>query len=73
MAPAPCHWPMSQLDGFWVTSSRTCTRGLPGAIAIIEAAGGRVNEYLVGDALLKGNRVVAGSTAVFEQLESLLD
>jgi len=44
-----------------------------GAIAIIEAAGGRVNEYLVGDALLKGNRVVAGSTAVFEQLESLLD
>jgi len=44
-----------------------------GAIAIIEAAGGRVNEYLVGDALLAGNRVVAGSPAVFEQLESLLE
>jgi myo-inositol-1(or 4)-monophosphatase len=44
-----------------------------GAIAIIEAAGGRVNDFLVGDALLKGNRVVAGSPAVFEQLESLLE
>ena len=44
-----------------------------GAIAIIEAAGGRVNEYLVGNALLEGNRVVAGSPAVFEQLESLLE
>jgi myo-inositol-1(or 4)-monophosphatase len=48
--------------------SRDCL----GAIAIIEAAGGRVNEFLVGDALLEGNRVVAGSPAVFEQLESLL-
>jgi myo-inositol-1(or 4)-monophosphatase len=43
-----------------------------GAIAIIEAAGGRVNEFLVGDALLTGNRVVAGAPAVFEQLHSLL-
>ncbi|WP_158790337.1 inositol monophosphatase [Granulicella sp. L60] len=43
-----------------------------GAIAIIEAAGGRVNEFLVGDALLKGNRVVAGGAAVYHQLDSLL-
>jgi myo-inositol-1(or 4)-monophosphatase len=43
-----------------------------GAIAVIEAAGGRVNEFLIGDALLKGNRVVAGSAAVFEQLQLLL-
>jgi myo-inositol-1(or 4)-monophosphatase len=43
-----------------------------GAIAIIEAAGGQVNEYLVGDALFKGNRVVAGSPALYAQLESLL-
>lgn len=43
-----------------------------GAIAIIEAAGGRVSEFLVRDALLKGNRVVAGAPAVFEQLDSLL-
>jgi myo-inositol-1(or 4)-monophosphatase len=43
-----------------------------GAIAIIEAAGGRVNDFLVDDGLLKGNRVVAGAPAVFEQLNSLL-
>ena len=44
-----------------------------GALAIIEAAGGRANEFLVGDALLRGNRVVAGTAAVFEQLGSLLE
>jgi myo-inositol-1(or 4)-monophosphatase len=43
-----------------------------GAMAIIEAAGGRVNEYLTGDALVKGNRVVAGAPGVFRQLETLL-
>jgi myo-inositol-1(or 4)-monophosphatase len=43
------------------------------AIAIIEAAGGKVNDFLVGDALLKGNRVVAGTSATFAQLETLLD
>ncbi|RRA47666.1 inositol monophosphatase [Acidipila sp. EB88] len=44
-----------------------------GAIAIIEAAGGKVNAYLVGDALLKGNRVIAGAPGVFDQLCSLLE
>lgn len=44
-----------------------------GAIAIIEAAGGKVNDYLVGDALLKGNRVVAGAPGVFDQLDTLLE
>jgi myo-inositol-1(or 4)-monophosphatase len=43
-----------------------------GAIAIIEAAGGRVNDFLEGEALFKGNRVVAGAPAVFKQLDSLL-
>jgi myo-inositol-1(or 4)-monophosphatase len=43
------------------------------AIAIIQAAGGRVNEFVVGDALLQGIRVVAGSPAVFDHLESLLE
>jgi myo-inositol-1(or 4)-monophosphatase len=43
-----------------------------GAMAIIEAAGGRVNDFLVGDALLAGNRVVAGPAALFEKLASLL-
>ena len=44
-----------------------------GAMAIIEAAGGRVNEFLAGDALIKGNRVIAGSPRLFEQLQSLLE
>jgi myo-inositol-1(or 4)-monophosphatase len=44
-----------------------------GAFAIIEAAGGKINEFLVGDALFEGNRVIAGSPAVFEQLEALLE
>ncbi len=43
-----------------------------GAMAIIEAAGGQVNDFLAGDALLKGNRVVAGGKALFAQLETLL-
>src|SRR5262245_17835092 len=44
-----------------------------GAIAIIKAAGGRVNDYLVGDALLKGNKVIAGAPGVYSQLEALLE
>jgi myo-inositol-1(or 4)-monophosphatase len=44
-----------------------------GAMAIIEAAGGRVSEYLTEDALLKGNRVVTGGPGVFDQLEGLLE
>ncbi len=43
-----------------------------GAIAIIEAAGGKVNDYLVGDALLEGNTVIAGSPAVYDDLVWLL-
>lgn len=42
------------------------------AIAIIEAAGGRVNNFLTGDTLLKGNKVIAGTPAVYEELEWLL-
>jgi myo-inositol-1(or 4)-monophosphatase len=43
------------------------------AMAIIEAAGGRVNEFLVGDALIEGNRVVAGPPRLFGQLQALLE
>lgn len=43
------------------------------AIAINEAAGAKVNDFLTGDALLKGNRVVAGPAGVYDQLETLLD
>jgi len=43
------------------------------AIAVIEGAGGRTNDFLAGDALLRGNRIVAGPPAVFDQLAALLD
>jgi myo-inositol-1(or 4)-monophosphatase len=44
-----------------------------GAIAIIEAAGGKVNDYLIGNALLEGNPVIAGAPGVFDQLGPLLE
>jgi myo-inositol-1(or 4)-monophosphatase len=42
------------------------------AIAIIQAAGGRTNDFLAGDGLLAGNRIVAGPPALFDQLTALL-
>jgi myo-inositol-1(or 4)-monophosphatase len=44
-----------------------------GGIAVLEAAGGRANDFLRGDALLAGNRIVAGPPAVYDALEALLD
>jgi len=44
-----------------------------GAIAVIDAAGGRTSEFLTGDALLKGNSLVAGPAQVFEQLSMLMN
>ena len=41
-------------------------------IALIHAAGGRTNDYLAGDALLDGNRLVAGPPAVFDALAAVL-
>jgi myo-inositol-1(or 4)-monophosphatase len=43
-----------------------------GAVAVLEAAGCRVSDFLVGDALLKGNQIVAGPPAVYDQLVALL-
>jgi myo-inositol-1(or 4)-monophosphatase len=43
-----------------------------GGIAAIHAAGGRTNDYLSGDALLAGNRIVAGPPAVFDALAAVL-
>ena len=39
-----------------------------GAIAVIEAAGLRVNDFLAGDGLTKGNPIVAGVPEVYEDL-----
>ena len=38
----------------------------------MQAAGGRTNDYLTGDALLSGNRIVAGAPGVYEALEEIL-
>jgi myo-inositol-1(or 4)-monophosphatase len=42
-----------------------------GALAIIQAAGGTINDFLAADGLWKGNRVVAGSAALYPILDSL--
>ena len=41
------------------------------ALLVITEAGGRTNDFLTGDALLRGNRVVAGPPAVFGALQAL--
>jgi myo-inositol-1(or 4)-monophosphatase len=43
-----------------------------GALAVAHAAGVRTNDYLVGDALLEGNRIVAGPPAVYDELDAIL-
>jgi len=42
-----------------------------GAVATIRAAGLRTNDFLAGDGLLKGNRILAGNADVYPQLEAL--
>jgi myo-inositol-1(or 4)-monophosphatase len=42
------------------------------ALAINQAAGARTNDFLAGDGLLSGNPIVAGPSAVFQQLAELL-
>ncbi len=43
------------------------------ALLVVTEAGGRTNDFLTGDALTKGNRVVAGPDAMFADLLALLD
>ena len=43
------------------------------ALAIIEAAGGQTNDFLAGDGLWVGNRVVAGPPALYPALEAVLE
>ena len=42
-----------------------------GAMAVIEAAGGRCNDFLRGDALWTGNRLIAGPPALYPALEAV--
>lgn len=44
-----------------------------GAIAIIQAAGGKTNDFLANDGLWKGNRLIAGPEALYPTLESFFE
>jgi len=44
-----------------------------GALAIVQAAGGKINDFLSDDGLWKGNRVIAGPAALYAALESLFE
>jgi len=43
-----------------------------GALAVAQAAGARTNDYLTGDALLNGNRIVVGPPAAYDDLDAIL-
>jgi fructokinase len=44
-----------------------------GALAIIQAAGGKTNDFLANDGLWKGNRLIAGPEALYPTLESFFE
>jgi myo-inositol-1(or 4)-monophosphatase len=43
-----------------------------GALAVAQAAGAQTNDYLTGDALLAGNRIVVGPPAAYDELDAIL-
>ena len=43
-----------------------------GAIAVIRAAGLKTNDFLDNDGLNKGNFLLAGNEAIYDQLEAIL-
>jgi myo-inositol-1(or 4)-monophosphatase len=43
-----------------------------GGLAVVDAAGARTNDYLRGDALANGNRIVASSPALYDALDAVL-
>ena len=45
--------------------------GFAAIIAVIDGAGGKLNDFLAGDGLWKGNRVIAGSAEIYPALEGL--
>jgi len=44
-----------------------------GALAVIQAAGGQINDFLANEGLWKGNRIIAGPPALYPALESLFN
>jgi len=43
-----------------------------GAVGVLNAAGARVSDFLAGDGLLRGNPIVAGPPAAYDQLVAIL-
>jgi myo-inositol-1(or 4)-monophosphatase len=44
-----------------------------GALAIVEAAGGQINDFLANDGLWNGNRVIAGAPSIYPKLAALFE
>ena len=64
----------SPAAGCSAMSSRTSTPGTASArVAVIEAAGGRSNDFLAGDGSAQGNRLIAGPPGLYPALEALFE
>jgi myo-inositol-1(or 4)-monophosphatase len=44
-----------------------------GALAVIQAAGGQINDFLANESIWKGNRIIAGPPALYPTLEGLFN
>ena len=44
-----------------------------GALAVVQAAGGTINNFLSDDGLWQGNRVIAGPATLYPTLASLFE
>jgi myo-inositol-1(or 4)-monophosphatase len=42
-----------------------------GAVAVVQAAGLKTNDFLAGDGLFSGNPIIAGNDAVYAELSVL--
>ena len=65
-------WPTSPTAGPTPISSCTSTPGTasPG-ILLVEEAGGRVNDFLAGDGLRRGNPILAAAPGVADAIAAL--
>ncbi|MCX7346358.1 MAG: inositol monophosphatase [Alphaproteobacteria bacterium] len=64
-----CYVASGRLIGFFepVIKSWDCL----GAVAVVQAAGLRTNDFLAGDGLFSGNPIIAGNDAVYAELSAL--
>ena len=64
-----CYVAAGRLIGFFepVIKSWDCL----GAVAVVQAAGLRTNDFLTGDGLFSGNPIIAGNDAIYAELSAL--